>query len=44
MTPRAVKPAQAKKYAALLVEARLAVRLMPGADTECIPVTTLRAS
>jgi len=41
MTPRAVKPARAKKCAALLAEARLAVRLIPGADTDCIPVTTL---
>ncbi len=40
MTPRAVRPARAKKCAAGLWEARLAGRITPGARTECIPVTT----
>src|SRR5215468_5910072 len=40
MTPRAVRPARAKKRATGLWEARLAGRITSGADTECIPVTT----
>ena len=40
MTPRAVRPARARKCAAGLLEARLAVRIAFGADAECIPVTT----
>src|SRR5690349_11295930 len=40
MTPRAVRPTRARKCAAGLREACLAVRFTPGADTEDIPVTT----
>src|SRR5512146_1892625 len=40
MTPRAVSPTRARKSAAGLREACLAVRFTFGADTECIPVTT----
>src|SRR5215475_12996073 len=40
MTPRAVRPARARKRATGLWEARFAGRITSGADTECIPVTT----
>lgn len=40
MTPRAVRPARARKCAAGLSEARLAVCITCGVDTLCIPVTT----
>jgi hypothetical protein len=41
MTPLAARPARARKCAAGLSEARLAVRVTFAAGAECIPVTTL---
>src|SRR5437879_13615962 len=43
MTPRAVRPALARKCAAGLSEARLASRVTLALDTECIPVSTSAA-
>src|SRR5512135_1809082 len=40
MTPRAVRPARARKCAAGLSEARLALRVTRTADAEVIPVST----
>src|SRR6185437_2728137 len=40
MTPRAVRPARARKCAAGLSEARLAVRVTFAVDAEVIPVST----
>src|SRR5579872_5138926 len=44
MTPRAVRPARARKCAVLLLEARRAVPLTRYAGTECIPLATFLAS
>src|ERR1700734_4018511 len=41
MTPRAVRPARARRWATGLSEARLAVRVRCVADAECIPSSYL---
>jgi len=44
MTPRAVRPVRARKCAAGLSEARLAVRVTSATDAECIPISTSAAA